>query len=271
MIHLTEPVCDIDVDIAGLGGNVAFIGTALSSFLSGVIICQAFTYVHSNKDGWPLRGMVFLTIVADLGGTVANNLFLYHFTVRLFILGTCRESFLISSKICKFFAVEVLLSLVVVFLVELFFARCVYLLNRTHWIVPSAIAISACAAFVMGLGKQSKNTHFTFQREEQGLSDWSTTPAIPHFLQLDFGLSAALSALSDVLVTIAIWWSFLRSRTGFRQVDSLMKKLIEYTVTRGILVTVFQVIYLAVFLAMTTSLHWVPFQLIMSKVYVITM
>ncbi|EEB90021.1 hypothetical protein MPER_11829 [Moniliophthora perniciosa FA553] len=84
--------------------------------------------------------------------------------------------------------------------------------------------------------------------------------------QINFGLTVAFSALSDIIATLAIWWSCRRSKIGFKKSHSIVNKLVEYIVTRGILVTLFQIVYLVIFLAKTASLEWTVFQIAMSKV-----
>ncbi|ESK82645.1 hypothetical protein Moror_11199 [Moniliophthora roreri MCA 2997] len=263
----------IDVDISQLGGNAAFIGTAIGTFLSGIIVCQAFTYAHSNNDRWPLRFTVFLMIAVDLGVTISNNLFLHYFTISHFGNMTKLYPFIERNV---FLTIEVLLSVTVIFIVELFFATHVYLLKRTHWIVPAVIASDLCLRCVhsrirqvvpntllpaklkeciVAGAKQFGNPYLTFDRSSK----------------IDFGLGGSLSAISDILVTAALLWSFRQSRTGITKTDSMLQTLFKYTVTRGVLVTVFQIVYIIMFLARTTTLEWSSLQLIISKVYVITM
>ncbi|KAK7037685.1 hypothetical protein VNI00_010911 [Paramarasmius palmivorus] len=51
----------------------------------------------------------------------------------------------------------------------------------------------------------------------------------------------------------------------------MLQTLFRYTFTRGILVTVFQIIYVVLFLAKNDSLEWAVFQMALIKIYVITM
>ncbi|KAI3598429.1 hypothetical protein WG66_000723 [Moniliophthora roreri] len=175
--------------------------------------------VNSDVDISKLGGNVVF-----IGNTICKNIVLHYFTISHF--GDLSR-FLPQVERTVFLPTEMLLSLTVVFIVEVFFASRVYLLKTTHWSIPSVI--------------------------------------------INFGLTVAFSALSDIIATVAIWWSCRRSTTGFKKSNSIVNKLVEYVVTRGMLVTLFQVVYLIVFLAKTTSLEWTVFQIVMSKVYVITM
>ncbi|ESK86314.1 hypothetical protein Moror_5073 [Moniliophthora roreri MCA 2997] len=208
----------------------------------------------------------------DIGNTICKNIVLHYFTISHF--GDLSR-FLPQVERTVFLPTEMLLSLTVVFIVEVFFASRVYLLKTTHWSIPSVIGVSAAVAYAFGLGKlnSTSTTSLGLKRNAVVCANEYKNPWITFDRpsQINFGLTVAFSALSDIIATVAIWWSCRRSTTGFKKTNSIVNKLVEYVVTRGMLVTLFQVVYLVVFLAKTTSLEWTVFQIVMSKVYVITM
>ncbi|KAL0571857.1 hypothetical protein V5O48_010110 [Marasmius crinis-equi] len=61
--------------------------------------------------------------------------------------------------------------------------------------------------------------------------------------------------------------------TGFRstRTDAALYRLLQYTVVRGILVTVIQIILVALYLSQFERNNWVVLQNAISKIYVITM
>ncbi|THU87899.1 hypothetical protein K435DRAFT_680905, partial [Dendrothele bispora CBS 962.96] len=88
---------------------------------------------------------------------------------------------------------------------------------------------------------------------------------------LEVGWNSSLSALSDVITTVALSWTFTFSRTGFKRTDTLLQKLLQYAVTRGLFVTLVQILLVITFLVDPAKLWWTPFHLSLSKVYVVTM
>jgi hypothetical protein len=73
------------------------------------------------------------------------------------------------------------------------------------------------------------------------------------------------------VTTTALCWSFSHVHTGVKRTDTLLQKFFQYTVTRGVLVTLDQTLFLVLFLTKTEKLWWLPFHLCSSKIYVNTM
>ncbi|EEB90375.1 hypothetical protein MPER_11426, partial [Moniliophthora perniciosa FA553] len=82
--------------------------------------------------------------------------------------------------------------------------------------------------------------------------------------KLQLGLSCGLAALCDLSATLALMWSFRISKTGFKRTDTMLSKLLQFTVTRGILITAVQVTLFALYVADDPAK-------LQCKVYVITM
>ncbi|EEB90682.1 hypothetical protein MPER_11077 [Moniliophthora perniciosa FA553] len=80
-----------------------------------------------------------------------------------------------------------------------------------------------------------------------------------------------LQITSDIILTVCLSWSFTHAKTGFERTDTLLQKLFQYTVTRGLLMTLFHITLLVVYLAQTDSFNWAPFHFCSSKLYVISM
>ncbi|KAK7034067.1 hypothetical protein VNI00_012498 [Paramarasmius palmivorus] len=156
--------------------------------------------------------------------------------------------------------VELILSTIVACTVQIFFATRVARLQLVPWIVPLFVVLMAIAGFITSILGSAQ----LFK------SPYISTINAPK-VKIYFALRNVFAALSDIGATVGLLWSFRISKTGFKRTDSILQKLFQYTVTRGILVTVFQLCLLATWIAQTESLNWVPFHLGETKIYVITM
>ncbi|KAI3595123.1 hypothetical protein WG66_011237 [Moniliophthora roreri] len=86
-------------------------------------------------------------------------------------------------------------------------------------------------------------------------------------LWLELGLYCGLAALCDIFATMALIWTFWVSKTGFRKTDTMLYKLLQFTVTRGILITLVQVSFFATFMAYDpVELKWMASFFCKSKV-----
>ncbi|THU79863.1 hypothetical protein K435DRAFT_696883, partial [Dendrothele bispora CBS 962.96] len=88
---------------------------------------------------------------------------------------------------------------------------------------------------------------------------------------LEVGLNCSLAAASDMIATFSLLWAFSSFRNGIKQTDTVLQKLFQYTVTRGLFVTINQTAHVIIFLTKPEKLWWAPFHFSLSKAYVITM
>ncbi|ESK89151.1 hypothetical protein Moror_5246 [Moniliophthora roreri MCA 2997] len=237
--------------------DVPFSGLLISIALYGVIVVQAWTYFNRNKDNWLLRLLVLSMVVLDLAASVLEiipyrYLLIVHFGNVLAVT---------SEKSIRHTMETVIISAVIAFIVQIFFASRVYVLNRLHRVVPVFIILCAIGTLAMGL-----------LIGIQGIMHPSIRLLFDPKTKLKLGLSCGLAALCDLSATMALTWSFRMSKTGFKMTDTMLYKLLQFTVTRGILVTLVQVSLFALYVGDDpVKLKWTAPLFCGSKVYVITM
>lgn len=77
----------------------------------------------------------------------------------------------------------------------------------------------------------------------------------------------ALGAVVDVLIAASLCTLLQRSRTGFKKSDSMISKLMLFTVNTGLLTSIFAVLSLATFLAYPNTLIYVTFFFCLGRLY----
>ncbi|KIK58929.1 hypothetical protein GYMLUDRAFT_262265 [Collybiopsis luxurians FD-317 M1] len=259
---------DVSAEFDGI-----FYGNIISAVLFGITIVQAWLYVNNNRDKWWMRCFVAFLMYAirivtsrttvdlngscsmlDLTSTFLGAQILHHYFVANF--GNLLNMTLVSKPV----VITDVVTVVVVFCVQSFFVSRVWLLGNFHWTIPAFSAAMAVAAMVSGLA---------------GVAQMFTEISVTEFemadLKLKVGLEAGFAAVADILATAALSWSFYQSRTGIQRTDTLLQKLLQYTVTRGLFVTVAQTTFLIMWLVQTDRLWWTPFYFNLTKIYVITM
>ncbi|THU81406.1 hypothetical protein K435DRAFT_844740, partial [Dendrothele bispora CBS 962.96] len=93
-----------------------FYGSFIASVLFGITIVQTWIYINENTDRWPLRSLVGALVALDFVMTCLNAQILHHYLVANF--GNLGVIAIIPTPL----DVEALLLLVIVFIVEGFFA-----------------------------------------------------------------------------------------------------------------------------------------------------
>ncbi|KIK67061.1 hypothetical protein GYMLUDRAFT_849204 [Collybiopsis luxurians FD-317 M1] len=219
---------------------------------------QMWTYIILNRDKWFFRAMVCLLFVMDMATTYFDISLLHFYLVSNF------GDLNVFASFETFFILEILLTALIVFVVDLYFASRVYLFKQVHWSVLGFILSTDVIALLISL----LSVVISFQ------------PAL--FAKLGFtekhneivvATENAVSTVCEVVATAALAWSLGLSQTGVRRTDlsAVLRRLLTYTITRGLLLTVIQVLSLVVYVAQPTKLTWVAFHMCLSKLYFITM
>ncbi|KAH7908455.1 hypothetical protein BJ138DRAFT_1157611 [Hygrophoropsis aurantiaca] len=242
------------------GTNIArgydgqFVGILLATCFTGIIIVQGWIYMNNNQDSWMLRCLVFFLILADFTINALDLKVMHRNLVQNF--GDLEA--LDQARLDIIF--EYAFSVIVVFLVQLFFLTRVYLIKKERWWLPISIGAFAVGGFVTGIMAVhllDKHPRVAFITSTQS--------------KILVGINGAFSVAADVLITLCLTWSLSTAEDGVKRSDKILQKLLRYTVSRGLLVTVAQLLFLILYFANPDALWWVPFHFILSKLYVITM
>ncbi|TDL15242.1 hypothetical protein BD410DRAFT_796572 [Rickenella mellea] len=232
--------------------NNAFWGTVVSTVLFGVSLCQGYFYFTDYDDRLALKVYVTFLLFLDISSTVVWTAGLH----KSLILNWGISVSPTSER--PYAAAESVITLVLTFLTQLFFAHRVYILGSYRRIIPIIIALFALIGLVGGL------TRVIFELTN------SFGVIVTRKFKIVNGFENGFAAMSDVVATIAMCIHFVESAMDTRRMTSLLRRLMIYTVNRGILVTLFQTLILALYLSAPLGLNWIPFHMCVGKLYVNT-
>ncbi|KIS71832.1 uncharacterized protein UMAG_00262 [Mycosarcoma maydis] len=225
-----------------------YIGVMLNVWLFGFSIVQAYIYYVNFKTDKPLmRYFVLFLVIADTVNAVFDQVFMYQYLVSNF--GNLEY----ASKSNRAFAADPVLTGIIAFSTQLFFAWRVYKLMHSK-IMPAFIAAGALISLLSSIGTtigvEIVLLFSEFQKFQEVVILW-----------------LGFAALTDLLITGSLVYTLNKSRTGFAATDDVITKLIRMTLQTGALTTLFAIVDLILFLASTTTLHLV-FNLPLAKLYV---
>ncbi|KAE9395501.1 hypothetical protein BT96DRAFT_922783 [Gymnopus androsaceus JB14] len=234
--------------------NGLYYGAIVSALLFGITILQAWIYVNStstSKDKRFLKIFLGVLIALDLIHTVAVTELVHVYVV----LDNFSDDPKLTAELSATTILEGFTMLLTTFMVQIFFASRVYILRRTHWAVPLFIALTSGGSFVAGI------LSAVFQAASFGTGMFKAA----------FASNGALAALSDASATIALLWSFKSSAINLSaNTNSMLQRLYQYSVTRGVLVTLVQICIVVFIFVDIEKLYWLPFHFCEGKLYVIT-
>ncbi|KAF4618905.1 hypothetical protein D9613_010117 [Agrocybe pediades] len=252
-IFVGMPTCSTLTRQMWLTGRLGFVA---ATTLLGITILQAWNYAQNNRDSWKLRSLVALLVALDIAGTIASSIFVHSYLIEHF------GNFVLLSTVNDAFIVEFSFMVVVIFLVQLFFASRVHLLNPGNYWLASGIALGSLLSFV--------STVYTIAAQLRHHSVQALT--IPS-INISAIIHQTLIILVDGCITFVLSWNFIkaRSQSEVKRTQGLLQTLLTFVVARGVLLTLVDTASLFLWVVDSRKLYWIPIHLSLSKLYVISM
>lgn len=226
-----------------------FIGVVMSALLYGVTCVQVwYYYVSYPTDPWHIKSLVFAVFASDTvhQALVTHSAYVYLVTD---ITNPAGLGDLVWSLI-----VEVLFNAITAFLVQCFLSMRVYRLSNKSIPVTVVVMSSVIAEFVLSIVYVAKALPF------QTFVDL-------HELQ---GISSAINATtaaSDVLIAGCLCFLLQKSRTGFRRSDTMINKLMLFSLNTGLLTGIFAVASLISISVWPNAFIYIAFYFCVGRLY----
>ncbi|KAI0633142.1 hypothetical protein C8Q77DRAFT_1122154 [Trametes polyzona] len=211
------------------------VGSYISLALYGINVYQLYGYLNRyyRRDGVVVLFFVFSTFLLETLHIIACIHVCYHLLVTTYFdIAALAEapapwSFIMLAQV----------SFMAICVAQCFFARRVYILRPGLYPLTVASILLSLASFAL-------STTATIRLSLARTLNGSTRP----YTVIDsFGLGAA--AISDILTTSVLIVVLKESRTGWRQTDLVVDRLISYSFNTGLLTVVFDILGVAFGLA----------------------
>ncbi|KAL9712376.1 hypothetical protein Ac2012v2_003613 [Leucoagaricus gongylophorus] len=228
------------------------------------MVIQVYLYsVKYRRDRLWIKLFVLIVFVLDTINSVCDCVYLYdslilHFTDTQF-LNTANWVFATALILRPAPAKEPAFTGVIAALVQVFFAWRVTSLTK-KWILGSIVTLGALVGGALGIVtgcEVLKTLHFTeFQDFKVSNNLFQSTilidltPDCRYFLACNSGIGR-YHHYNDV------GWAFRNQKTGFRQSDLMVDRIIRVTIQTGFITSVFAVVDLTVYLADVSCAHLV--------------
>ncbi|GBE79004.1 hypothetical protein SCP_0202010 [Sparassis crispa] len=271
-----------------------FIGFAMATSCYGITMIQGYIYYCNYKEDRPgLKAFVYficaldtlcsalvshalyVVLIMDWGNVIALERFPWSFALENGV--TVFITFLVQWSVWSYgtLAMQSTSSLVQLLRCEI---TVVFVFNVPRDAAPNEtlsfavrkkLALASAAVAFTGLVAFGAGIALTCQLFITKFYDKAVQG---RFFLIACGLDQGAAALCDIIVTVSFTWGLLSERMhGAKQTRSVIERLISYTVTRGILTTIIQVLMVVVFCSLPTKDVWMLAHLILSKVYINTM
>ncbi|KAF7979660.1 hypothetical protein HWV62_41643 [Athelia sp. TMB] len=151
--------------------------------------------------------------------------------------------------------------ILITFIVQIFYAARIFQVGGRSWLILSTISLISFAAFGFGI---TMTVQIFKQKRLAAL-------ATPH-MEAVAGVSQGLAALADIIIVVALNLALSPSRNPkMKAPEGYFDRFVAYFINRGACFTLFQLAYMIVFVSMPSKQIWIPFHLVVSKLYVNTL
>ncbi|KAF8581216.1 hypothetical protein K439DRAFT_1636371 [Ramaria rubella] len=231
-------------------------GAMLSAILTGINLCRTYEYVSSNSDRKIFKGVLILLVLLDLCGSLVITLVLDHNVIGSFgePIGAALNS------LPSYYFLENLGSVLVTIATQSYTAWTIYMVDGRWW--PLCVLILGGVLGELGLGI------YIVAQMAHGSSLSSISGGSFHLIA---GLWNAVASFVDIIATIGLCTLLHTVRTPFRSTDHLINRIMFNFINRGVLITVVQILFVALWFAQSTTLLWTPFYFATGKLYLTTL
>ncbi|KAF9247140.1 hypothetical protein BU15DRAFT_69979 [Melanogaster broomeanus] len=225
------------------------IGLVVSAVLYGVTCVQTYYYyTHYPKDPWYIKLLVGAALVSDTchQALITHSAYTYLVTDFGNLVGI--------TKLVWSLIVEVLFNGFTAFMVQSFLAMRVYRLSNKSYLATSSVMVLVIGEFVLLLiyvGKALPMDTFVELAELKVLS-----------MSIN-----AVAAAGDVLIAIFLCVLLQKSRTGFRKSDTMINKLILFSMNTGLLTSICAVASLVSISVWPNTFIYIMFYFCLGRLY----
>uniref|UniRef100_A0A8H7Y2L0 DUF6534 domain-containing protein n=1 Tax=Psilocybe cubensis TaxID=181762 RepID=A0A8H7Y2L0_PSICU len=249
------------------------LGTFASSILFGVTCFQTYHYFNTYTDDGIFLKLTVITVSSGIRNVACG---LQHSCcIPLPNNGLSESAVSASSRLVDkrvsndAYASEILFGVIaiVVLVVQLFYAWRIYIISRKkNLFIPIAIFLTSPGAFgrpswrlLIALRVGVVLTAVLFR-----LRSLLELPGLPETLA-KISLSTAVAI--DVTIAATLSYFLHSSRTGIKQTDKLINRLMKYTINNGVLTTVFDIITLTLVITRPRDLIFLAFSQVLASLY----
>lgn len=228
--------------------GAAFIGVVVAGCLYGVSCVQAWYYFTHQSDRWHLKLLVTAAMMFD---TIHQGLIIH--TVYKYVISNW-GNMAILGELVPTLLIEVLFNGLTAFLVQSFLAYRAWHLSNRNIYITGLIGILVLGEFVCILVYTAISLQYKTFAQLTQLKTLSITVNV-------------LAAAGDVLIAGTLCTLLHFSRTGFHRTDTIINKLIIFSVNTGLLTSLCAVASLVSILAAGQTFIYIAFFFCMGRLY----
>ncbi|KAJ6506078.1 hypothetical protein DFH09DRAFT_1375146 [Mycena vulgaris] len=229
--------------------GLRLIAVFLESILYGMGLLQVYLYFHwYPKDGWYTKATVVAMVFLE-------TLQIVVYFVGFYVPMIDHFGDFDNLKTISWQSLTQLTALYLsIFVAQMFFASCIYLLHTKDKVLPTIIYILAIVAVGGGMAQVGVAARIANYAKNGETSAATNT-------------QAAVAFTADLLITGGLCWRLNSNRTGLQSTNNLLNFLIMTAVNRGVMTMVTALLNLVLFLSRPGTFYFQLMVIVSGKLY----
>ncbi|KAJ7460277.1 hypothetical protein FB451DRAFT_1270880 [Mycena latifolia] len=234
-----------------------FWGFCVALILCGVSALQGYLYFTRYNDKLGVRLVAVMMLTLDFLSMALICQSMYYYMLPHF------GSFAPLGAVTNELVLECLISAVITFTSQMYFAYQLYMVKRPGY-TASVVNALVIVLGTIGFGGAVGCVGLMFMRPHAVFMNRNHTFAILA------GVAKGFDAAADIVATVAMCLFLKDAGTGISRTSSLLRSLMHLVINRGLLVTAAQIVLLVTFFASAGHLYWLAVHINTTKLYVNT-
>ncbi|KAI0316362.1 hypothetical protein OF83DRAFT_1172972 [Amylostereum chailletii] len=226
-----------------------YIGVIVSSALYGVTCLQTWFYYNE----YPADPLFMKVLVGAVWALDTTHQALISHAVYIYLVRNYFNPAILTTVVWSVIA-EVMINGAMALLVQGFFVYRIFKLSSKNWFLTLPVAAMSVAEFGVICTYVGKAAHIVQFEESLKLKALSLTVN-------------ALTAATDVAIAFILCVLLQKSRTGFRRSDTMITRLIIFTVNTGLLTSIDAICSLVTYAASPNTFIYICFFFALGRLY----
>ncbi|KAH9080266.1 hypothetical protein EDB83DRAFT_2513186 [Lactarius deliciosus] len=225
------------------------LGWGISSLIFGMLCIQVWTYYQRYpNDHWSYKVLVLALWALE----ALHQIFVGHI-VWFYLVENFGSSLVFLRPPVWTLSAQTLLGSLIGTIVKICFGMRVWKFSRGNYLVTGLIISMAVAQFATAIVYTLRTFHLLVAQADQ--------------IKTIGSAALSLGMVTDVFTAASLSYFLHKMRTGFKRSDTLINRLIIYSVNTGALTSVFSAAVLASYNLMPSNLIYIALYFVLSKLF----
>ncbi|KAF5372908.1 hypothetical protein D9758_001768 [Tetrapyrgos nigripes] len=261
------------------------VGFILATTLYGISVLQTYQYFRDYADGKGLKltvaalfftdtlstalvsHAVYTYVVLNLGDLLADSKQIWSFILENGILS-------VTTIIAQGYAALFMIDWLYQHDMLRYYMRQIYIFSENRFLA-GIIGFLALATFALGIKETVYESVFLYslhlillKKTIKSFQHPTGDAVSQNEVLIVGGIIQGLAALNDIIITCSLVYYLREKQSGMRSTIQMVDKIILWSISRGTITALCQILFMVLNVSARTHVYWQPFHQMVGKLYV---